>query len=157
MMLAMRTGARGSRHGKTCPSLDNDPGVGGFDASREAHHPPGLGARHPAPWRYRPARWSGPRRRVPSESADVETSPEESAAATELAEILEGIASERETLIETEMEQKQKETGFESQEDLELSPPSRRSSRRRLGKSTPRRRSDGVSHGHVGRSVRGRG
>lgn len=56
-----------------------------------------------------------------SESADVETSPEESAAATELAEILEAIASERETLIETEMEQKQKETkALESQEDLEL-------------------------------------
>ena len=56
-----------------------------------------------------------------SESADVETSPEESAAATELAEILEAIASERETLIETEMEQKQKESkALESQEDLEL-------------------------------------
>ena len=42
-------------------------------------------------------------------------------AAVELAAVLEAIASEREALIETEMEQRQKETkALESQEDLEL-------------------------------------
>ena len=57
--------------------------------------------------------------------ADAEASPEDSAeannAAVELAAVLEAIASEREALIETEMEQRQKETkALESQEDLEL-------------------------------------
>ena len=56
--------------------------------------------------------------------ADAEASPEDSAeakAALELAAVLEAIASEREALIETEMEQRQKETkALESQEDLEL-------------------------------------
>ena len=59
------------------------------------------------------------------DGAVVETpSPEESAeekAAAELAAVLESIATEREALIETEMEQKQREMkALESQEDLEL-------------------------------------
>ena len=61
-----------------------------------------------------------------AESSGAEASPEDSAeaskkAAVELAAVLEAIASEREALIETEMEQRQKETkALESQEDLEL-------------------------------------
>ena len=60
-----------------------------------------------------------------TDGAVVETpAPEESAeakAATELAAVLEAIATEREALIEMEMEQRQKEMkALESQEDLEL-------------------------------------